>query len=175
MKRSIHGCFDPEMMNKKPPPPAPLVRGETATPSPDAPQEIPLGDKGKVAPATFAIGRAGEGLKFLPYDKRLTVLARENRSNPTPAETLLWKQVLRDKQFEHYKFLRKKPIGDYIVDFYCAELRLVIEIDSHAVQIEYDAQRTLFLTSLGLHVLPYANQLARTQRQPPDPSPEPKP
>ena len=141
MKRSIHGCFDPEMVNKKPTLPAPLIRGETATPSPDK-------------------GRAGEGFKFLPYDKHLTALARENRRTPTHAETLLWQKVLRGKQFEHYKFLRQKPIVDYIVDFYCAELRLVIEIDgdSHAEQIEYDAQRTRFLTSLGLQVIRYANR-----------------
>jgi len=66
------------MMNKNPTPPAPLIRGETSTPSPDAPQEIPLGDKGKVALATFAIGRAWEGLKFLTYDKRLTQLPSPN-------------------------------------------------------------------------------------------------
>ena len=127
------------------------IRDRSSTPSPD---------KGKVAPATFAIGRAGEGLKFLPYDKRQTALARENRRNPTPAKTLLWQKVLRGKQFEHYKFLRQKPIGDYIVDFYCAELRLVIEIDgdSHAGQIEYDAQRTRFLNGLGLQVIRYANR-----------------
>jgi very-short-patch-repair endonuclease len=96
----------------------------------------------------------------LPYDKRLTALARENRRNPTPAETLLWQKVLRGKQFEHYKFLRQKPIGDYIVDFYCAELRLVIEIDgdSHAEQLDYDAQRTRFLNSHSLQVIRYANR-----------------
>ena len=145
MKRSIRGCSGLEMVNEKPPPPAPLVRGGSSTPSPD---------KGKVAPATFAIGRAGEGLKFLPYDKRLTALARENRRNPSPAQTLLWQKVLRGKQFEHSKFLLPRPIGDYILDFYCAERRLVIEIygDSHAGQLEYDAQRTHFLNSLGLNV-----------------------
>lgn len=102
----------------------------------------------------------GEGLKYLPYDRRLTALARQNRHNPTPAESLLWNKVLRGKQFEHYKFLRQKPIGDYIVDFYCAELRLVIEIDgdSHADQIDYDVRRTRFLNSLGLHVLRYSNR-----------------
>ena len=151
MKRSIRGCSGLEMVNEKPPPPAPLVRGGSSTPSPD---------KGKVAPATFAIGRAGEGLKFLPYDKRQTALARENRRNPTPAETLLWQKVLHGKQFEHYKFLRQKPIGDYIVDLYCAELRLVIEIDCdcHSEQIEYDAQRTCFLNGLGLQVVRYTNR-----------------
>ena len=140
MKRSIRGCSGLEMVNEKPTPPAPLVRGGSSTPSPD---------KGKVAPATFAIGRAGEGLKFLPYDKRHTALARENRRNPTPAATLLWQKVLR-----------QKPIGDYIVDLYCAELRLVFEIDgdSHSEQIEYDAQRTRFLNGLGLQVVRYTNR-----------------
>jgi very-short-patch-repair endonuclease len=99
-------------------------------------------------------------LKFLPYDKHLTARARENRKNPTPAESLLWQKVLRGKQFSQYKFLRQKPIGAYIVDFYCAELRLVIEIDgdSHAGQLVYDARRSGFLNSLGLHVLRYTNR-----------------
>jgi very-short-patch-repair endonuclease len=99
-------------------------------------------------------------LKFLPYDRNLTSRARENRRNPTPAETLLWQKVLRGKQFNQYKFLRQKPIGSYIVDFYCAELRLVIEIDgdSHAEQLDYDARRTEALNRLGLNVLRYANR-----------------
>jgi very-short-patch-repair endonuclease len=130
------------MMDGKPTPPSPpLSGGEQDTPSPEK-------------------GRAGEGLGFLKYDKRLTKLARENRQNPTPAETLVWQKILRSKQFEHYKFLRQKPIGPYIVDFYCAELRLVIEIDgdSHAEQVAYDAQRTTYLNGLGLRVIRYENR-----------------
>jgi very-short-patch-repair endonuclease len=143
MKRSTRGCFGLEMVGKTKtltPPNPPLSGGESATPSPDK-------------------GRAGEGLKFLAYDKRLTALARENRQNPTPAETLIWQKVLRSKQFERYKFLRQKPIGPYIVDFYCSELGLIIEIDgdSHAEQFDYDAQRTAYLNSLGLRVLRYGN------------------
>ena len=123
------------------PPSPPLSGGEQNTPSPDK-------------------GRAGEGLGFLKYDKHLTALARENRKNPTPAETLIWQKLLRSKQFEHYKFHRQKPIGPYIVDFYCSELYLVIEIDgdSHAEQAGYDAQRTTYLNSLGINVLRYANR-----------------
>jgi very-short-patch-repair endonuclease len=99
-------------------------------------------------------------LHFIPYDKSLTVLARENRKNPTPAESLIWNQVLRHRQFSDHKFLRQKPLGNYIVDFYCAELRQVIEIDgdSHAMQIGYDEERSRFLSSLGLHVLRYTNR-----------------
>lgn len=67
--------------------------------------------------------------------------------------------MLRSRQLSGYKFLRQKPIGGYITDFYCSELRLVIEIDgeSHAEHIEYDAERTRFLVSLGLNVIRYTN------------------
>ncbi|HXE96156.1 MAG TPA: endonuclease domain-containing protein [Dongiaceae bacterium] len=116
-------------------------------------------------------GRAGEGFAFdsgdglpfysayLPYNKNLTTLARENRSNPTAAENRIWQKILRMRQFADYKFLRQKPVGDYIVDFYCAGLQLVIEIDgdSHAETEEYDAERTLFLNSLGLRVIRFSN------------------
>jgi len=112
-------------------------------------------------------GEAGEGLPLtsagqglvLPYNKNLTVLARENRSNPTKAETRIWREVLRKRQFAEYKFLRQKPIGGYIVDFYCSELQLVIEIDgdSHAETEEYDRERTKFLNALGLQVVRYTN------------------
>ena len=142
MRRSIRGCLGLEMlMENLTPPSPPLSGGEPTTPSPDK-------------------GRAGEGLGFLKYDKRLTALARENRKNQTPAENLIWQKVLRSKQLEHYKFHRQKPIGPYVVDFYCAELRLVIEIDgdSHAEQIDYDTQRTAFLESRGLRVIRYANR-----------------
>jgi len=146
------------MEDKSLTPPTPLVRGEPATVGVDGPP-APITKVEPDAPSPDK-GRAGEGLPFLPYNKNLTALARENRNNPTPAETLLWQKVLRGKQFANYKFLRQKPIGPYIVDFYCAELRLVIEIDgdSHAEQAGYDAQRTAHLNSLGLSVLRYANR-----------------
>jgi very-short-patch-repair endonuclease len=108
-------------------------------------------------------GRVGEGLAcdsaFLPYNKNLTDRARENRKNPTKAESKIWNEVLRMRQFAEYKFLRQKPIDNYIVDFYCSELRLVIEIDgdSHAETVEYDAERTRVLQSLGLIVIRYTN------------------
>mgnify|MGYP001765536796 CR=1 FL=1 len=105
-------------------------------------------------------GRAGEGLRFLPYEKHLTAYARASRKDPTPAENLLWQKVLRNRQFNGYKFLRQKPIGPYIADFYCAELKLVIEVDgdSHAGQVGYDAARTFFLEQREIRVLRYANR-----------------
>lgn len=94
---------------------------------------------------------------FLPYNKDLTTLARKNRKNPTPAERKIWTGILRMRQFAEYKFLRQKPLGGYIVDFYCSKLRLVIEIDgeSHAETVEYDVERTKILEALGLTVVRY--------------------
>ena len=96
---------------------------------------------------------------FLPYNKPLTALARQNRKNPTKAESKIWNEVLRMRNFSRYKFLRQKPLAGYIVDFYCSELRLVIEIDgdSHAEAIEYDDERTRVLNALGLTVVRYTN------------------
>lgn len=97
---------------------------------------------------------------YIPYKRKLTQLARQNRNNPTPAEKKLWHEVLCRKQFEGYKFTRQKPIGDFIVDFYCSKLQLVIEIDgdTHAQNAEYDEVRTKMLNQYGLRVLRYTNR-----------------
>jgi very-short-patch-repair endonuclease len=97
--------------------------------------------------------------KYLPYRRKLTDLARRNRSNPSPAEKKIWYEVLCRKQFKGYKFTRQKPLGGYIVDFYCSKLQLVIEIDgdSHTENKEYDRTRTEVLSQLGLRVLRYTN------------------
>jgi very-short-patch-repair endonuclease len=134
---------------------SPLAEGELKAPSLYAPP-----DKG-----AGGLGRAGEGFgvafdsAFLPYNKNLTDRARDHRKNPTKSESRIWNEVLRMRQFADYKFLRQKPIDNYIVDFYCSELRLVIEIDgdSHAETVEYDAERTRVLQSLGLVVVRYTN------------------
>jgi len=140
---------------------ATLYFGEENTREAEGPDEI-----GRTPTPSPDKGRAGEGLgtaakkNFLAYDKRLTAFARASRQQPTPAENLLWQKILRNRQFHGYKFLRQKPIGPYIADFYCAELKLIIEIDgdSHAEQAQYDAERSAFLASQGVHVLRYANR-----------------
>jgi len=127
------------------------------------PPSIPPYQGGSMAPSPDK-GRVGEGFAvdfaFLPYNKNFTALARENRKNPTKAESRIWNEVLRKRQFAEFKFLRQKPIENYIVDFYCSELRLVIEIDgdSHGETIEYDAERTKILEAFGLTVVRYTNQ-----------------
>jgi len=96
---------------------------------------------------------------YISYEKTLTEKARKNRKNATPAENALWCKVLQDKQLGSLKFTRQKPLDQYIVDFYCAELMLAIEIDgdSHAEQLAYDQQRTMRLNQLGIEVIRYAN------------------
>ena len=86
--------------------------------------------------------------------KKLIVYARKMRKESTPAEQKLWK-YLRRKQFACLKFRRQYPIPPYIVDFFCAARRLVIELDgeSHIGKEYYDQKRQQFLAHQGLMVL----------------------
>lgn len=87
-------------------------------------------------------------------------LKRRLRSNMTGPETRLWFR-LRARQFQGLKFRRQHGIGPYIVDFYCPEQSLVIEVDgdSHAgaEQIVQDREREKYLQSRGLRVIRYIN------------------
>ena len=102
--------------------------------------------------------KGGEG-GYLPYNTALTEKARENRKNPTPAEQKLWFEVLQNKRLNNLKFSRQKPLDEYIVDFYCSELMLAIEIDgdTHAEQQQYDETRTHRLNTLDVEVIRYTN------------------
>ncbi|MDT3404858.1 endonuclease domain-containing protein [Mucilaginibacter terrae] len=95
--------------------------------------------------------------KIIPYKAHLKELARQLRNNSTPAEIKLW-QELRNKQFHNYDFQRQKPLLNYIVDFYCAELDLVIEIDGryHEGISEADAQRDAELGIYNLTVIRFS-------------------
>jgi len=97
---------------------------------------------------------------MIDYDRRLNDRARELRKNMTPAEKKIWYEVFSSRQFHGYRFLRQKPLLHFIVDFYCSELLLVIEIDgsSHDDKIEYDEERTVLLEAQGLKVLRYLNE-----------------
>ncbi|WP_162419576.1 endonuclease domain-containing protein [Cyclobacterium roseum] len=92
-------------------------------------------------------------MRFIPYNKNLKEFSRELRSHSTLSEVLLW-QKLRARQFRGYAFNRQKPLGDYIVDFYCKRLRLVIEIDGdshfHAESVVEDLKRQSVLEKMGL-------------------------
>ncbi len=90
----------------------------------------------------------------LPFNPKLKERARELRKAGLLHEALLWNQLKR-KSFKGLDFDRQKIIGNYIVDFFCAEKNVVIEADgvSHQGREEYDAQRDDYLKSLGLTVI----------------------
>lgn len=85
------------------------------------------------------------------------------RQPQTMAEATLWRH-LRNRNMQ-YKFKRQHPISQFIVDFYCAEAKLCIEIDgdSHleAAQEEYDKMRTEYLEELGYQVVRFTNDDVR--------------
>jgi very-short-patch-repair endonuclease len=89
--------------------------------------------------------------------------AREMRHPQTPAEATLWHGI-RNRNLG-YKFRRQHPIDRFIIDFYCAQAKLCIELDgeSHleADQMEYDAARTEYLEYLGYKVIRFTNNDVR--------------
>jgi len=90
----------------------------------------------------------------LPYNPNLKERARKLRKAGNLSEVLFWKRVHKSK-FKGLDFDRQKVIGNYIVDFYCPNKNVVIEIDgnSHIGKEEYDQQRDNYLTSLGIIVI----------------------
>jgi very-short-patch-repair endonuclease len=94
----------------------------------------------------------------LPYDRELVDRAKEMRRNPTAAERKLWEGCLA--KFP-YRVLRQRPIDYFIVDFYCAALQLVIEVDGEVHESTeaqgYDGERTNILAGYGLKVLRVTN------------------
>ncbi len=88
------------------------------------------------------------------------IKARELRYNSTTQEQKLW-NLLRNKQFNGIKFVRQYPIGDYIVDFACRKLKLIIELDggqhNEPQNIAYDNKRSEYLTSRGYRIIRFWN------------------
>ena len=90
----------------------------------------------------------------LPFNPRLVPLAKKLRKSGNLSEVLLW-NCLKNKNFKNLDFDRQKIIGNYIVDFYCPNLQIVIEIDgsSHIGKEKYDEARDIYLMSLGLKII----------------------
>ena len=81
----------------------------------------------------------------------MTEVARQLRREATRSEDVLW-QVLRDRQLDGRKFRRQQPVGAFVLDFYCAEERLAVEVDGsiHETQREADQVRQEMLETLGI-------------------------
>lgn len=86
--------------------------------------------------------------------------AKKLRADQTQAETLLWRR-LRNQRLGGFKFRRQVPRGAYIVDFLCAEAKLIVEVDgaTHGTpaEVAYDHRRTAFLGGLGFRVIRFWN------------------
>ncbi|PKL84609.1 MAG: DNA methylase [Ignavibacteriae bacterium HGW-Ignavibacteriae-1] len=92
----------------------------------------------------------------IPYNKILVDYARANRKNPTLSEKLLWFE-LKNKKLNGYDFHRQKPFGYYIFDFYCHQLKLLIECDgethNHEITKVNDKRKSEYAESFGYKVL----------------------
>ncbi len=99
-----------------------------------------------------------ERRKPLPINKDLKEYAVKMRKNQTDEEKKVWYQILKGRK---PKFHRQRIIGNYIVDFYCPELRLAIEIDGYQHYVddnyEYDIKRTEYIESQDIYVLRFDN------------------
>jgi methionyl-tRNA synthetase len=129
----------------------------------------PLGES--VARGAKPVGGEGEGFhgtKNLPQD--LIDFARQLRENQTDAEALMW-NLLRNRRIANAKFRRQHPLmlngRRYVLDFYCHEERLCVEIDGgqHAERIAYDHERTRALAMHGIRVLRFWNNEVLTQAE----------
>jgi very-short-patch-repair endonuclease len=98
----------------------------------------------------------------LRYNPKLKLLARELRKKSTLGEVLLW-QRLNQRQRSGYDFHRQKPIDEYIVDFFAAELMLAVELDggSHKLKGAEDECREKRLEALGVRFLRFSEKDVR--------------
>ena len=95
--------------------------------------------------------------KIIPYNPKLKEYAKQLRNNSTLSEVLMW-QKIKNKALG-VQFHRQVPIKEYIVDFYCNELMLAIEIDgdSHLYKYDYDQKRQGELELLGITFLRFSD------------------
>lgn len=93
------------------------------------------------------------------YLSQLKEMSRRNRKHQTLAEQTIWNKLLKRKRLG-YTFLRQKPIGRFILDFYCSELNLAIEIDGeyHKDRVGYDKERDEFLKQIGIETIRFTNE-----------------
>tara|TARA_R100000908_G_scaffold56016_1_gene31342 strand:- start:614 stop:925 length:312 start_codon:yes stop_codon:yes gene_type:complete len=91
---------------------------------------------------------------IIPYDQKMRAIARELRKNMTLSEILLWKQIRRRKL--GVQFHRQIPMDSFVVDFYCHEIMLAVEIDGNShdnpQNAASDLERQLRLESYGVRV-----------------------
>jgi very-short-patch-repair endonuclease len=99
-------------------------------------------------------------------NKNALTRAKHLRQTSTPAEEILWSH-LRNRRFLGLKFRRQAPVGPYVADFFCHELRLILEVDGpvhlEETQVSHDLNRDANLQALGYRVLRFTNQQILTE------------
>ena len=94
------------------------------------------------------------------YNPKFKIRARKLRKNMTKAEKKLWSHI-RKKQIKGIQFLRQRPIGNYVVDFYASEADFIVEVDGgqhyQDEEKEYNQRRDDYLQGLGLRICRYTN------------------
>ena len=101
--------------------------------------------------------------KIIPYNPKLRQYARQLRNNSTATEIILWKNIR--KRAYGVQFHRQVPLLDYIVDFYCHEIMLAIEVDGtiHEYKYQYDKRRQERLEERGIRFLRFTNTEIRNE------------
>lgn len=93
-------------------------------------------------------------------DPRLRERRRALRANSTPAEQKMWR-IVRDRRLGGFKFRRQHGIGPFVLDFYCSEVKLAVELNGsvhdNPARAEYDRERQEYLAALGLRVVRFSN------------------
>ena len=116
--------------------------------------------KRKETPLLRGVGGVSSRRKIIWYNPELKELARQLRNNSTKSEIILWKQ-LKGKFDGKYDFHRQKPLDNYIADFFCYELRLVIEVDcethNHPDIRKRDIEKECRLRQLGLYIIRFSD------------------
>lgn len=112
------------------------------------------------SPLSRGVGGVSKRRKIIPYNPALKELARQLRNNSTKSEIILWNE-LKGKFEGKYDFHRQKPLDNYIADFFCHELKLVIEIDGETHNWEEtqqkDFEKECRFNQLGLNVLRFSD------------------
>tara|TARA_R110001583_G_scaffold162719_1_gene314976 strand:- start:30497 stop:30925 length:429 start_codon:yes stop_codon:yes gene_type:complete len=99
--------------------------------------------------------------KIIWYNPKLKDFAKELRNNSTKSEIVFWLK-LKNKQLYNYKFIRQKPVDNYIIDFYCPELALGIELDGYSHELvevfHKDLKKEKRLNELGITILRFKDE-----------------
>ena len=101
------------------------------------------------------------------YNKNFKTLADNLRNNSTMGEIILWDRVLKNKKTKGLQFNRQYPLDNYIVDFICRKIKLIIEVDGYSHQFKYeeDIIRDTQMKKLGYSVLRFSEHQVRTDLQ----------